>query len=185
MITKSDYKTMILSHPANNIKKWKLNKMVKGELVEHWNELIADKNYIDEDSGETLLYSDIENDFENVMQPLKIDYDPTINDDIYDRIKNEHKSKKTEEIEDEENEEQKEDIVLENDNTLTREELKKEIGKIKSYFKNRIKKTKNYEMLIEDVNVALNDVIDDCVELSTQDENDILSNFEDFMNRYI
>lgn len=169
MICKSDYRDMILSHPGNTLKKWKLRNMTKEELKNHWESLIQNTNYTEDD---TLLYSDHENDYENDLE--------NNTDDIRDNDDND----------DDYNNDNNDDQLYDNDeedDTITYDEMLKEVTKYKKYFRNKIKnkKTLDLDTLLNDINMKLCDLLDSCISCTKKQETEIFKDFEEFMSRYI
>jgi len=161
MITKEDFMNMILSHPANVTKKWKLHPMKKTELKELWAELC------DSDINEgDILYSDHEltdDDNDEVADTV---------DEIYNIIVN-----------DSDNDEEKEKPK---DNTITMKELTKQINLLKMEFRNNYKKNKtNINVYVSGIDDKINDILDKCIDCTKDKEQEILINFEDYINRYL
>lgn len=158
MITKEDYMNMILSHPANVTKKWKLHPMKKTELKELWAELCES----DINEGD-LLYSDYElnEDNDEVAETV---------DEIYNII-----------VKDSDDEDDKHD-----DDTITMKELTTKLNELKKEFRDNHKKNKtNIDTYISGIDDKINDLLDKCIECTKDKEQEILINFEDYIDRYL
>lgn len=158
MITREDYRNMIVSHPANTYSKYKLYKMNKHELLEYW-DYICDKEL---NGTEKLLY-DNDNDYENNSDDENNDIDDENNDDDYENNDNDDK----------------------NNDTISENDLEKSITQLKKYFISNVKNGINADSLIDDVAKQLNNLLDNCIELTKDDEEQILNDFDNFIDRYI
>lgn len=182
--TKSDYVSMILSHPANTTAKWKILKLNKPELIEMWTELGNTPNC---DNNE-VLYSDyeIERDDDNEEEVQENEIYDTIREDsdneqyISNKVNNNETNTNDDNIinDYEDTEEDTED------DTITRQELNAMIKKLQNKFKEYIQVTgADIDSLIEEAEEQVNDLLDRCAGLSKKQETAILNKFDKFIDR--
>lgn len=167
--TKEDYKTMILSHPNNRVKKWKLQTLNKQELVKMWDDLC---NGDDPDDSEGHLYPEYD-----IQDDTTDDEDDNNNGgSLYNNLTNNNNDDDDDEYEDG------------NDNNvkgINKKQLNDEVNKLRSRFKDvAADPNTDIDVLIDDVNEKLNDLLDECKVLTLEEENNILDNFENMINKY-
>ena len=208
MITKADYRNYIISHPANTVRKWKLHKLNKPQLKEMWEKLCADKSF---DEDKTLLYSD--NETEELMKDVDNDDGTNVEDDIYDRLKGD--TKEVEEVEEEQPVQEPKAINTKRNLIKTRKrvsikepepviiidevlqeseseteycsmnDMYNDINSVKIYFRDRVRRTRNVDDLIQRAGDKLNDILDNCIDMSRREEDKIINDFDDFISRYV
>jgi uncharacterized membrane protein len=166
MITKEDWRNMILSHPGNTLKKWKLKDLTKSQLIDHWGILTTDED-IDQE-GET-LYNEHNIDYENNPENNP-ENDQVTETDLYKRI-TQNQDKKDIEY----------DVNDENEPTYA--ELKKCVVKLKSFIKKKSSETKYINDLIDDVKDQLNELINNCYECTKQQEDDIYDDIDYYITK--
>lgn len=188
MITKKDYKNMIVSHPGNTISKFKLSKMRREELANYWEKITKDNRFTDKKS---VLYSDNETDNETnhetnhetvhetihekkIKEPIDDPIEEPILtlDDMHKKIQ--YKKLLAPKI----------DIVEEGDDeSITPSKLKKIIEVAKMYFVDHLGST-DLEELVNEVNDIVNDSLDECIGLSKRGEIKIIDDFNQFIKKY-
>jgi hypothetical protein len=148
---------MILSHPNNRVKKWKLQSLNKNELIEMWNNLCNDD---DPDDSDDHLYPEY-----NIQGDSDDDDDVEEVDDVYNNLTNNNNDN---------------DV-----NGISKTQLNQGVNNLRSRFQEVASDDNtDIDVLIDDVNEKLNDLLDECNELSKEEENNILNNFENMINKY-
>ena len=193
MITKRDYKNMIVSHPANTISKFKLSKMKREELANYWEKITKDNRFTDKKS---LLYSDHETDNETVHETNHETVHETVHETIHEKKIKEPIDEPIDEpiltlddmhkkIQYKKSQSPKLDVVDEGDEeSITPSKLKKIIEVAKMYFIDNMD-SNNLEELVNEVNDIVNDSLDECIGLSKRGEIKIIDDFNQFIKKYI
>jgi len=205
MPTRTELKNKIMSHPNNNLKRWKIEKFTKEELQNLYNNMVNSSKTVDNpDSNPKNLdetneeYNSLSNEGKDAYDELynelqSIENDLTIEEDAADEMDHvEGVSDKLDgDIDDVYGNEMDDDVDVDedvDDDTISLAQLKKEIIKLKKYFRSSITKRiykKEPIRLINRVSDDLNDLLDRCLECSKRDEENFLDDIDHFVSKYV
>jgi hypothetical protein len=176
MITKRDYINMILSHPSNITKKWKLYPMKRDELKDMWEMMSEDKT----NEGDDLLYSEYEMD-DDTDDHNKDNHTENDNENNNEKVIN---TKNNNINRDEHNRDTLYEFIQNNESFISVDELNDEIRKLKRLIRHKAKRNKSdkhINKIYDEADDKINKLLDKCDTCSKDDEENILLDLDEYI----